>query len=338
MARGLTSGLTGRQRAAILMVSMGPDASAKVFQHLRDDEIEQLTLEIANLRKTSPDEKDRVLLDFHELCQARDYITQGGISYAKEVLEKAVGAQKASEIIHRLTSSLQVRPFDFVRKTDPHQLINFIQNEHPQTIALILAYLTADQAAVVLSGLPAELQVDVARRLAIMERTSPDVLREVENVLERKLSSLVVQDFTIAGGIENVVETLTRVDRTTEKTILEALEIQDPDLAEEIRKRMFVFEDIIYLDDRSIQIVVRQIDNRELAMALKVASDQVKDRIFKNITKRMAEMLKEEMDYMGPVRMRDVEDAQQKIVNVIRKLEDAGEIIVARGGGDEIVV
>jgi flagellar motor switch protein FliG len=269
---------------------------------------------------------------------AQEYISEGGISYAKEILERALGNQKAVDVINRLTASLQVRPFDFVRKADPAQLLNFIQGEHPQTIALILAYLKPQQAAQIVSALPQDKQADVARRIAIMDRTSPEIIKEIERVLEKKLSSMVTQDYTIAGGIQSIVDILNSVDRGTEKYIIETLEVQDTDLAEQIRKRMFVFEDIITLDSRAIQRVIREVENNDWALALKSSSEEVSKSIFTNMSKRLAEMIKEDMDYMGPVRLRDVEEAQQKIVNVIRKLEDAGEIVISRGGGDEIVV
>ncbi len=334
----MSKGLTGKQKAAILMISLGPEKSAQIFKHLREEEIEQLTLEIANIRKVSSEQKEEVINEFYNLLVAKEYISSGGIEYAKQVLEKALGAQKTIEIIGRLTATLQVKPFDFVRKTDPAQLLNFIQSEHPQTIALIIAYLEAEQSAAILSALPPERQADVARRIAIMDRTSPDVIREVERLLERKLSSVVSEDFTSAGGVQSVVEILNKVDRTTEKTIMESMEVQDPELAEEIKKRMFVFEDIIQLDDRAIQQILREVDSKDLALALKGSSEEVSTKIQRNMSKRAGDMLKEDMDYMGPVRLRDVEDAQQRIVNVIRKLEEAGEIVVARGGGDEIVV
>lgn len=332
------STLTGRQKAAILMISLGPEISSEIFKHLTDEEIEQLTLEIANLRRVDAATRSEVLEEFHEMALAREYIARGGIEYARELLEKGLGAEKANEIINRLTASLQVRPFDFARKTDPAQLLNFIQHEHPQTIALILAYLHAEQAGQILSALPPELQVEVARRLATLDRTSPEVLEEIEATLERRLSAFVMQDYTAAGGIDVAVEVLNRVDRATEKTIMDALEEQDPELAEEIKKRMFVFEDIILLSDRDIQQIIREVDTAEWALALKTASEEVSERIFKNMSKRAAEMLKEEMEYLGPVRLRDVENAQQKIVSIIRRLEEAGEIIVVRGGEDELVV
>ena len=332
-----TNEMTGKQKAAILLIALGPDISAQIFKHLREEDIEKITLEIANQRRVPQEQKDRVMAEFHQMCLAKDYIASGGLDYAREILEKALGAEKAVNIINRLTSSLQIRPFDFARKTDPSQLLNFIQNEHPQTIALIMAYLQADQSAAILSALPSDRQVDVAKRIAMMDRTSPDVIKDVERILERKLSSLVTQDFTAAGGVDSIVEVLNRVDRTTERTIIENLEVQHPDLAEEIKKRMFVFEDIVLLDDRSLQLVLREIESKDLALALKASSNEVGGKIYKNMSKRAADMLREEIEYMGPVRIRDVEEAQQKIVNVIRKLEEAGEIIVSRGKGDEII-
>jgi flagellar motor switch protein FliG len=331
-------GLTGRQKAAILLISLGPDVSASVYKHLSEEEIEKLTLEISNVRQVTTDEKEEVLEEFHQIALAQNYIAQGGIAYAKEVLEKALGPEKAMDIINRLTSALMVRPFDFARKADPMQILNFIQNEHPQTIALILSYLEPAQAGQILSALPQEMQADVARRIALMDSTSPDIINEVEQILERRLSTTVVQDYTQAGGIEAVVEVLNQVDRSTERTILDALEIQDPELAEEIKKRMFVFEDIVTLDNRAIQRVIREVDNNDLMLALKVASDEVKEVVFRNMSTRMAETFKEEMQYMGPVRLRDVEEAQSRIVAVIRRLEEAGEIVIARGGGDDIIV
>ena len=249
-----------------------------------------------------------------------------------------MGAERAKDVIGKLTASLQVRPFEFVRKTDASQLLNFIQDEHPQTIALILSYLSSGQASAIISALPPDKQTDVAKRIAQMDRTSPDVIKEVEKVLEQKLSSLVNQDYTVVGGVDAIVEILNTVDRGTEKHIMESMEIEDPELADEIRKKMFVFEDILSLDDRSVQRVLREVDNNELAIALKGSNEEVQNLIFSNLSKRLASMIKEDMEFMGPVRMKDVEEAQQKIVNIIRKLEDSAEIIISRGGGDEIVV
>jgi len=329
---------TGREKAAMLLISLGPERSAEIFKHLKEEEIEQLTLEIANIRTVTPEEKEKVLEEFYQICLAQEYIAEGGISYAKEILEKALGTQKALDVINKLTVSLQVRPFEFVRKADPAQLLNFIQKEHPQTIALILAYLKPQQAAAVLASLPQDKQADVARRIAMMDRTSPEIIKEVERILEKNLSSLVTEDFTAAGGVQAIVNILNTVDRGTEKYIMETLEIEDTDLAEEIRKRMFVFEDILTLDNRSIQRFLREVDNNLLAVALKGATEEVQKVIYSNMSKRLAEMIREDIEYMGPVRLKDVEEAQQKIVNIIRKLEDAGEIIISRGGGDEIIV
>lgn len=329
---------SGREKAAMLLISLGPERSAEIFKHLKEEEIEQLTLEIANIRTVIPEEKEKVLEDFYQICLAQEYIAEGGISYAKEILEKALGTQKALDVINKLTVSLQVRPFDFVRKADPSQLLNFIQKEHPQTIALVLAYLKPQQAAAVMSALPQDKQAEVARRIATMDRTSPEVIKEVERILEKNLSSLVMEDYTAAGGVQAIVDILNSVDRGTEKYIMETLEIEDTDLAEEIRKRMFVFEDILSLDNRAIQRFLREVENNQLAVALKGATEEVQKVIFSNMSKRMTEMIKEDIEFMGPVRLKDVEEAQQKIVNIIRKLEDAGEIVISRGGGDEIIV
>jgi flagellar motor switch protein FliG len=330
--------LTGKQKAALLLISLGPEVSANVYKHLSEEEIERLTLEISAVKKVEPEVKEQIIEEFHNIALAQDYISQGGIGYAKTILEKALGQEQAQNIINRLTSSLQVRPFDFARKADPSQILNFIQNEHPQTIALILSYLEPQQAGVILSSLPQELQADIARRIATMESTSPEVISEIESVLERKLSSTFTQDYSETGGIDAVVEVLNGVDRQTEKTILDALEIQDPELAEEIKKRMFVFEDIVTLDNRSIQRVIRECDNEDLLLAMKVSSDEVKEILFRNMSQRMAETFKEELEIMGPVRLRDVEEAQTRIVSIIRRLEEAGEIIIARGGGDDVIV
>ncbi len=330
--------LNGTQKAAVLLIALGPEKSSQIFKHLKEEEIEELTLEIANTRSISPQLKEEVINEFYQVCLAQQYIAEGGIGYAKELLEKALGEERAHDVITKLTASLQVRPFEFIRKTEPSQVLNFIQDEHPQTIAMILSYLSAGQASMIIGALPPEKQADVARRIAMMDRTSPEVIKEVERVLERKLSSLINQDYTIAGGVDSVVAILNTVDRGTEKRIMESLEIEEPELAEEIRKKMFVFEDILLLDDRAIQRVLRDVDNNDLGVALKGANEEVQAAIFKNLSSRLASMIKEDMDYMGPVRMKDVEEAQQKIVGVIRKLEDSAEIVISRGGGDELVV
>ena len=338
MAAKADEKINGIQKAAILMIALGPEKSAMIFKHLKEDEVEELTLEIANTRSITPQLKESVVNEFYQVCLAQQYIAEGGINYAKELLEKSFGSEKAMDVIGKLTASLQVKPFEFVRKADATQLLNFIQDEHPQTIALILSYLAPGQAALIVSALPPDRQADVTKRIAVMDRTSPDVIKEVEKVLESKLSSLVNQDYTIVGGVDAVVEILNTVDRGTEKHIMETLEIEEPELADEIRKKMFVFEDILLLDDRAIQRVLRDVDNGDLAIALKGSNEEVQTAIFNNMSKRLSAMIKEDMEFMGPVRMKDVEEAQQKIVNIIRKLEDSAEIVISRGGGDEIIV
>lgn len=329
---------SGIQKAAILLIALGPEKSANIFKHLKEDEIEELTLEIANTRSVSPQTKELVLEEFYQVCLAQQYIAEGGIGYAKELLDKALGEEQAQAVISKLTASLQVRPFEFVRKTDASQVLNFIQDEHPQTIAMILSYLSANQASMIIGSLAPEKQAEVAKRIALMDRTSPDVIKEVENVLERKLASVANQDYTIVGGVDTIVGILNTVDRGTEKHIMESLEIEEPELADEIRKKMFVFEDILLLDDRAIQRVLRDVDNNDLEVALKGSNEEVKGVILKNLSKRLAAMIEEDIEFMGPVRMKDVEEAQQKIVAIIRKLEDAAEIVISRGGGDEVIV
>jgi len=330
--------LSGKQKAAIFLSSVGPDLSAEIFKHLSEEYIEDLTLEIANMRKIESGTKDDVLEEFFQLMDARDYIDSGGIQYAREILEKALGEEEAKNILDRLTSNLQVRPFDAVRKTDPSQLLNFIQGEHPQTIALILAYLRPQQASQVISALPQDTQVNVAKRVAQMDRTSPDIIQDVEEVIDQKLSSLITNEYATAGGLDSIVDILNQVDRGTEKNILDQLEEKDSELAEEIKQKLFVFEDIVQLSDKAIQMTLREIDNDDVALALKTASEDVEEKIFTNMSDRAEEMLKEDMEYMGPVRLREVEDAQQRIVNVIRELEEKGEIVIARGGESEVVV
>jgi len=323
--------LTGREKAAVFLIFLGPELSAEVFKQMTEEEIELLTLEIAKMQNVTAEIKDKVIEEFNQMLMVQEYLAEGGIKYANEILERALGQDKAMNIISKLTSSIQIRPLDVVRSTDPAQLINFIQNEHPQTIALIMAYLKPEQAAHVLASLPENIQADVAKRLALMDRTSPEVIREVEKVLEKQLSTVTGEDYASAGGIDSIVAVLNLVDRGTEKTILETLEMQDPELAEEIKRRMFVFEDIVLIDDKGIQRILRELDMKELAKALKGTSEEVQNKFFSNMSKRAGAMLKEDMEFMGPVRVKDVEEAQQKIVNIIRNLEDSGEIIIARG-------
>ena len=332
------SSVSNREKIAVLMVALGNDIAAEVYKKLDDTAIELITLEVANLRKVTPELKLEVLKEAQEVLKAREFMARGGVDYARDVLERALGPERAQNLLARITASLQVRPFDFMRHTDPQQVLGFIQGEHPQTIALILSYLEAPQAAMILSGLPAIMQAEVAKRIARMDRITPEVLREVERVLERKLSTVMGQDFTMAGGIDAVVAIVNSADRTTERNIMEHLEENDPELAEEIKKRLFVFEDIIRLDDRSLQRVLREVDMKELGLALKGATEELRTKFFKNMSKRAAEMLQEDMDYMGPVRVKDVEESQQKVVNIVRGLEEQGEIVIASGGEDELVV
>lgn len=331
--------LSGVQKAAILLIALGSDLSSRVLkQDFLQVEIEQLTHEISNMIKIPMEVKNAVLDEFMELQRARDYLMHGGLNYARELLEKAVGHTKANEILNKLTIDMKAVPFSSLRKTDPKQIYNFIREEHPQTIALILAHLTPEQAAIILGMLPQELQSEIARRVAIIDRFTPDIVRDVEFLLERKLSSVVQQDQTVVGGVQSLVDILNRVGRSAEKVILEGLEREDPVLAEEVKRRMFVFEDLIQLPDNFIQRVLKEVNSKDLVLAMRGANEDVNTRIYKNMSKRAAEMIKEEMEVMGPVRLKEVERAQQKVVTIIRKLDESGEIIISRGGEDVIIV
>lgn len=334
----VTRKLNGRQKAATLMIALGPELSAQVLKHLDDDDIERLTMEILNIEKIANESQDEVLQECYEMCLAQEYISVGGINYATELLSKAMGPQKASDIIERVGSHLRLSPFAFARMTDPVQLGNFIQAEHPQAIALILSHLHPQQAASVLMRLEPELQAEVAIRIATMEHTTPEIVEQVEDVLKKKMASVITNDFSAVGGVDALVKMLVQANRATEKTILDAVGQTMPELAEEIKKHLFVFENLTQLDDRSIQRVLRDVDSRDLALALKGASEEVRNRVFKNMSARAAEMLKEDMEVTGPVRLRAVEEAQQRIVNIVRKLDEAEEIVVARGGESEIFV
>ncbi|MBS3898525.1 MAG: flagellar motor switch protein FliG [Dethiobacter sp.] len=335
MARNKSTGL---KKSAILLMALGPSVSAKILRHFSETDIERISLEIANTTKVEVTTIEEVLEEFLLLSQAQRYMLDGGLDYARNLLEQTLGTQKATEIIKKLKEASQIKPFMFVRKADPKQLTNLIGQEHPQTIALILSYLDPLQASQVLGSLPDEQQPEIARRIALMDRTSPDVLKEVEGVLQERLSSVVQQDFAAAGGIQALVDILNNVDRGTEKLILEELEKDDPKLVDEIRKLMFIFEDVTALDNASIQRIIREVDQKDLALALKGSSEEVKERIFRNVSKRAAEMLKEDVEFMGPVRLREVEEAQQRIVSVVRKLDETGEIIISRGGEDAIII
>ncbi|MBT9173504.1 MAG: Flagellar motor switch protein FliG [Syntrophomonadaceae bacterium] len=335
MARNKSNGL---KKSAILLMALGPSVSSKILRQFTEPDIERISLEIANTTKVEVNTIEEVLEEFLLLSQAQRYMLDGGLDYARNLLEQTLGTQKATEIIKKLKEASQIKPFMFVRKADPKQLTNLIGQEHPQTIALILSYLDPLQASQVLGSLPDEQQPEIARRIALMDRTSPEVLKEVEGVLQERLSSVVQQDFAAAGGIQSLVDILNNVDRGTEKLILEELEKDDPKLVDEIRKLMFIFEDVTTLDNASIQRIIREVDQKDLALALKGSSEEVKERIFRNVSKRAAEMLKEDVEFMGPVRLREVEEAQQRIVSVVRKLDETGEIIISRGGEDAIIL
>lgn len=328
---------TNKRKAAIFLLTIGPEKAAKILKHLSDEEIEDLTLEIANLKNITEQEREDALKEFSNMMKAKEFINKGGIEYAKEVLEKALGHEKAAEIINKLTSNLQVKPFDFMKKSDVTQLVNFLQNEHPQTVALVLAYLDPKQAAQIIVSFPEELQAEVVKRLALLERASPEIVKQIEKNIEKRLSTFVVQDFSKVGGIDVSVELVNALDRTTGKRILDDIKKTDPDLSEEIKKKMFVFEDIVKLDDRSIQMILREVDTHDLALAIRGSAEDVKNKIISNMSKRAGALLEDELKFMGPVRVKDVETAQQKIVAIVRKLEDAGEIIISHGGGEDIL-
>ena len=332
------SDLPSKQKAAILMVMLGKEYSSKIYKHLSQDEIEQLTLAITNLDRIDNQLGDSVIEEFYDITLAQKYVNEGGMDYARDVLVAAMGADQAYALLGRLTASLQVRPFDFVRRADSSQVFNFIQNEHPQTIALVLSYLDTNRAAMILSSLPQDVQAQVIKRIARMGIVSPDYIREAERVLERKFGSIGYTANVAVGGIDTIVEILNSVDRGTESYILSAIEQDEPELAEEIHNKLFVFEDLIKLTDIALQKVLKEVDSDVLTIALKSATEQITQKIFKNISKRLKETIEENMKFMGPVRVRDVEAAQQKIVNIVRRLEDSGVIDIARGGKEDELV
>ncbi len=323
--------LTGATKAAALLVALGPDLSARVLQHLREHEIEALTVKVAMMDRLTEEEVASVVSEAHEVVLAHRYVATGGVEYAKEMLSKALGPDRATVLIERVVATHPPAPFEFLRKSDPRQMATFLQNEHPQTIALILSHLQPVQAAAVLTNLGEDLQAEVARRIATMDRTPPEIINRVEEIMRRRLSSLINQDTRSVGGTGHLVAILTTVDRSTERHILERLTETDPELAEEVRKLMFTFDDLILLDDRSLQRVLREVDMRDLALALKAARDDLKEHIFSNMSSRAAELLREEISYLGPVRIRAVEEAQQRIVSIVRRLEEAEEIVISRG-------
>ncbi|MCH7904078.1 MAG: flagellar motor switch protein FliG [Armatimonadetes bacterium] len=335
--RKITTGMPSRKKAAIVLAVIGQDLASELIKHFSEDQIETLSLEMARLEKVSSDARNAIVEEFHELAMAQDFIAEGGVEAAKKLLNKAFGEEKADHMIKKIVNAMQVVPFEFLKRADPQQLLTFIQHEHPQTIALVLAYMPMSQASLILSKLPTDLRVEVAERIALMEQCPPEVIREVESVFERKVSNVISQDLTQAGGTKSLVDLLNRVDRSTERLILEALTESNPELAEEIKNMMFVFEDIVTLEDRAVQTVLKEVEVKELATALKGTGRDVQDKIFANMSERATDMLKEDMEYMGPMKVRVVEEAQQKVVAVIRRLEEAGEIMIGRGEEEVLV-
>ena len=331
--------LSGLTKAAILLLGLSPDTAANVLQQLPHDLVEEVSREIASLDLVDQAVRGKVVEEFYHIALARQYADQGGLPYARALLEKALAPEDAARVIQQIASQVYQQPFSFLAKTDGENLLAFIQEEHPQTIAMILSFLPPGKAAEILTGLPHAKQLEVVARVANMEQTNPEVIKEVVRGLEMRLSGLMSQTLEKVGGVEAVAEVLNLADRATEKGILEALESEDPDLVEQIRRLMFVFEDIMLVNDKGIQAVLKEVDNDELALALKTASDELKEKIFKNMSERAAQLIREDMEYMGPVRVSDVEGAQQKIVDVVRRLEDAGELIISgRGGEKELIV
>lgn len=330
--------LNSIERAAAVIIALGSESASQVYRYLREDEIEQLSVEIAKLEHLPAEDLQEVVDDFYSLCVTQKVITEGGISYAKDVLEKAFGSQQAVALMERVSKSLKTKAFDFIRKADYKNLLMMMQNEHPQTIALILSYARADQASQIIGELPQDIQIEVIQRIANLDRANPEMINIVEHSLEKKFSSIISVDLMELGGVNYVADIMNNVDRSTEKHIFDSLNTIDPDLSDEIRKRMFVFEDIVYMDNLSIQRCLREVDSKDLAVALKAANEDVSNVIFQNMSQRMQETIKTDIEYLHNVRMRDVEEAQQKIVAVIRQLEEANEIVISKGGKDDIIV
>jgi flagellar motor switch protein FliG len=331
--------LSGARKAAVLLVALQQETAAKIMRGMDADRIEEITREIAAIDAVSPEVRDHVIREFYNLLMARQYVDAGGMSWARALLTKTLPPDEARRVMSIIEHQVHEQPFNFLQKTEKENLVTFLQEEHPQTIALVLSHLPPGMATDILSALPTERQIEVVSRIANMDQTSPDVIKEVERGLEKRLAGLVSERFERVGGVQAVAEILNMAGRATEKAILEGLEEDNPQLVEEIRRLMFVFEDIIRVNDKGIQAVLKEVENEELALALKTASDDLKKKIFSNMSERAGQLIQEEMEYMGPVRVSDVEAAQQKIVDVVRRLEDAGEVIIAgRGGEGELIV
>jgi len=329
--------VTGRQKAAVLLISLGPEKAAEIFKHLREDEIESLSLDMAKQGQIRPDVTSYVFEELAAVVQAYDSLATGGVEYARDVLERSLGSERAAEIIGRLSTVIEMRPFEFLRRTPPDHIVTFLRAEAPQTIALVVANLHTTLAAQVLSCLPEEQQAEIAMRIARMGETPPDVVREIESVIRRKLENVVQQEYSAAGGVKSLADILNYTDRPTERNVLDTLSERDAELGEEVRRLLFVFEDIAKLDDRSIQLVLREADQKDLALALRGVDELVKDRILANMSERGAQMLREEMDYQPPQKKRVVEEAQGRIVAIVRRLEDAGTLVIGRGGNDLVI-
>lgn len=330
--------LNGKQKAAILLVALGSEHASHLLPHLQEDEVKELSVEIARLGAIPSELRHQVIREFYNICLVQDFIMEGGVDHARAMLEAAYGSERTQEILNDVTRALEMMPFDSIKRIHPAQLGSFLQDEHPQTIALVLAYLGPQAAAGVISALPPDMRPEVAERLATMGSTPPEVIQRVESVLQRKLSSVAGQELSAAGGLKSLVEVLQWVDRNTERLIFDNLSETNPELLEEVRKLMFTFEDLIQLDDRAIQQVLKEVELKELALALKGASDMMREKIFKNMSERAVNMLNEEIEYMGPVRVRNVEESQQRIVGIVRRLEESGDIVISRGGEDEVLI
>lgn len=330
--------LSGKQKAAAIIISLGAEDASKIYKFLKEDEIENLTYEIARLRQLSPQLMEETLKDFYDICLTQKVITEGGLEYAKNVLEKAFGIQAATNLLERATKTLRTKAFDFIRKADYKSLLTIIQNEHPQTIALILSYARADQASAIIAELPKEKRIDVVERIAKMDRTSPEIIKQVEDALEKKFNSIISVDFTEIGGVNYIADIMNNMDRGNEKYIFDELSKKDVKLADEIRKRMFVFEDIVMLDSMGIQRFLREVDSKDLVFAIKGSNKEVSDVLFSNMSTKMVETIQSELEYTHNVRLRDVEESQQRIVSVIRRLEEEGELYIAKSGKDDIIV
>ncbi|MEM6750882.1 MAG: flagellar motor switch protein FliG [Planctomycetota bacterium] len=330
--------MAGTRKAAILMLALDPQASQMLLTELGPKAVEEVTREIAGMGSIPQDTRDAVLKEFYELAVAQSWAREGGLEHARKLLFGSLDPKDAERIMQQISQQVRRTPFAFLQKAESQNLLTFIQDEHPQTIALIVSHMAYHKASEILAGLPTPKQIEVVKRVANMEHTNPEVIAEVERGLEARLANMLTQSFEKIGGVPTVAEMLNLVDRTTEKSIMEGLEAEDPDLVEEIRRLMFVFEDILLVDDRGIQAVLKEVENEELAIALKTASEELRLKIFSNMSERAAALIGEDMEFMGPVRVSDVESAQQRIVDIVRRLEDAGEIIISGRGGDSDVV